>query len=185
MWDLSFPTRNQTHAPCTGTPPPPPPPPPHWATREVPLLSFKICPQGFSLLPIVLDQIAANGRYKTLLLSRANVWSTFYVQSDVPCSCDVAQSCPTLCDPMDYSLPGSSVPEIFQARVLEWVAISFSRGSSWPRDRTWASRIAARRFTIWATREAYEYISVVYIEPAMIICKRRNYLLEIVYFVPF
>ena len=47
---------------------------------------------------------------------------------------EVAQSCPTLCDSMDYSLPGSSVHEIFQARILEWVAISFSRGSSQPRD---------------------------------------------------
>ena len=43
---------------------------------------------------------------------------------------EVAQSCPTLCDPMDCSLPGSSVHRIFQARVLEWVASSFSRGSS-------------------------------------------------------
>ena len=42
----------------------------------------------------------------------------------------VTQSCPTLCDPMDCSSPGSSVREIFQARILEWVAISFSRGSS-------------------------------------------------------
>ena len=40
---------------------------------------------------------------------------------------EVAQSCPTLCDPMDYSLPGSSVHGIFQARVLEWVAIAFSK----------------------------------------------------------
>ena len=47
---------------------------------------------------------------------------------------EVAQSCPTLCDPMDYSLPGSSVHGIFQARVLEWVAISFSRRASQPRD---------------------------------------------------
>ena len=47
---------------------------------------------------------------------------------------EVAQSCPTLCDPMDCSLPGSSVHGIFQARVLEWVAISFSRASSPPRD---------------------------------------------------
>ena len=46
---------------------------------------------------------------------------------------EVPQSCPTLCDPMDYSLQGFSVHRIFQARVLEWVAISFSRGSSWPR----------------------------------------------------
>ena len=43
---------------------------------------------------------------------------------------EVAQSCPTLCDPMDCSLPGSSIHRIFQAKVLEWVAISFSRGSS-------------------------------------------------------
>ena len=47
---------------------------------------------------------------------------------------EVAQSCLTLCDPMDCSLPGSSVHGILQARILEWVAISFSRGSSQPRD---------------------------------------------------
>jgi len=52
------------------------------------------------------------------------------------CTSGVAQSCPTLCDPMDCSIPVSSVHGIFQARVLEWVAISFSRGSSWPRDWT-------------------------------------------------
>ena len=52
------------------------------------------------------------------------------------------------------SLPGSSIHRLFQARVLEWVAISFSRGSSQPRDRTWVSRPAGRHFTIWATREA-------------------------------
>ena len=46
---------------------------------------------------------------------------------------EAAQSCPTLCDPMDCSLPGSSVHGIFQARILEWVAISISRGSSQPR----------------------------------------------------
>ena len=46
------------------------------------------------------------------------------------CCCSVTQSCPTLCDPMDCSLPGSSIHGIFQARVLEWVAISFTRGSS-------------------------------------------------------
>ena len=67
---------------------------------------------------------------------------------------EVAQPCPTLPDPMDYILPGSSVHGIFQARVLEWVAISFSRGSSWRRDWTWVSRTAGRCFTLWATREA-------------------------------
>ena len=53
----------------------------------------------------------------------------------------VAESCPTLCDPMDYSLPISSVLGIFQARILEWVAISCSRGSSPPRDQTHVSCI--------------------------------------------
>ena len=67
---------------------------------------------------------------------------------------EVAQSCPSLCDPVDCSPPGSSVHGIIQARILEWVAISFSRGSSRPRDRTQVSRIADRRFNLWATREA-------------------------------
>ena len=66
----------------------------------------------------------------------------------------VAQSCPTLCSPMDCSPPGSSVHGILQARILEWVAAPFSRGDSPPRDRTQISCIAGRFFTIWATREA-------------------------------
>ena len=61
---------------------------------------------------------------------------------------EVTQSCPTLCDPMDGSPPGPAVAGILQARILEWVAISFSRRSSQHRDRTWVSRIAGRRFTI-------------------------------------
>ena len=66
---------------------------------------------------------------------------------------EVAQSCLTLCKPMDCSLPGSSLHGILQARVLEWVAISFSRGSSRPRDRTRVSHIPGRGFNLWATRE--------------------------------
>ena len=61
---------------------------------------------------------------------------------------EVAQSYATLFDSMGCSLPDSSVHGIFQARVLEWVTISFSRGSSRPRDRTQLSRIAGRRFTL-------------------------------------
>ena len=68
---------------------------------------------------------------------------------------EVAQSCPTLCDPMNCSLSGSSIHGIFQAKVLEWGAIAFSRGSSRPRDRTQVSLIAGRCFTVWATREAH------------------------------
>ena len=66
---------------------------------------------------------------------------------------EVAQSYPTLYDPIDCSLPGSSVHGIFQAIVLEWIAISFSRGSSQLRAQTRVSLIVDRHFTIWATRE--------------------------------
>ena len=65
----------------------------------------------------------------------------------------VTQLCPTLCNPMDCSSPGSSVLGILQARILEWVAIPFSR-SSWPRNQTQVSCIAGRLFIIWATRKA-------------------------------
>ena len=64
----------------------------------------------------------------------------------------VAQLCPTLCDPMDYSLPGSSLHGNLQARILGWVAISFSRGFSQPRDRTQVSHFAGQFFPMWATR---------------------------------
>ena len=70
----------------------------------------------------------------------------------------VAQLCPTLCYPMDCSPTGPSVQGIFQARLLEWIAISFSRGSSKPRDRTWVSCIAGTLFTVWATRKAQSRI---------------------------
>ena len=66
---------------------------------------------------------------------------------------EVARWCPTLCDPMDYSLPGSSLHGIFQARILEWVDISFSRRSSQPRDWTQVSHIVGKGFTVWANRE--------------------------------
>ena len=64
--------------------------------------------------------------------------------------CLLTQSCPTLCDPMSYSPPDSSVHGISQARILEWVAISFSRDL--PRNQTQVSCIAGEFFTIWATR---------------------------------
>ena len=64
----------------------------------------------------------------------------------------VIQSWSTLCDPMNYTVRG-----ILQARILEWVAFPFSRGSSQPRDRTQVSCIAGELFTSWATREAQEY----------------------------
>ena len=63
------------------------------------------------------------------------------------------QLCPTLCDSMDWSVEGSSVHGIYQARMLEWIAMSPSRGSSQLRAWPCVSRIAGRLFTIWATRE--------------------------------
>ena len=66
----------------------------------------------------------------------------------------VAQSCLTLCNPIDCSPPGSSVHGILQARILEWVAMSSSRGSSQPRDWNQFSHITGGFFTIWTTRES-------------------------------
>ena len=64
----------------------------------------------------------------------------------------VTQLCPTLCDPMDYRPPASSVHGILQERIVEWVAIPFYRRSSPPRHQTQVSHIADRFFIIWTTR---------------------------------
>ena len=101
-----------------------------------------------------LDLLAVQGTLKSLLQhhsSKASILrcsSFFTVQFSHPYSSKVAQSCPTLCYPMDCSLPGFSVHGIFQARVLEWGAIDFSRGSSQPRDQTQVSHTAGKRFTV-------------------------------------
>ena len=99
----------------------------------------------------------------------AKTWSQPECPSTDMCMCVfvvhlVAQSCPTLCDPIDCSTTGSSVHGILQARILEWAAMPFSRGSSQPRDQTQGSCLAGRFFTIWVSREAiyYMYIICVY-----------------------
>ena len=81
------------------------------------------------------------------------VYIYIYVHTHTYIHQSFTQSCPTLCNPMNCSLPGSSVHGIFQAGILEWVAISFSRGSSQPRDQTWVSHIASRFFTTGPPRE--------------------------------
>ena len=79
-----------------------------------------------------------------------------------------AQLCPTLCDPMDCSPPGSSAHGILQARILEWVAISFSRESSWPRNGTQVSCIIGRFFMVGATREAhFSYKRCIHVNPEL------------------
>ena len=70
----------------------------------------------------------------------------------------VTQLCLILCIPMDCSPPGSTVHGILQARILEWVAICFCRGCSWPRNWTQVSCIAGEFFTIWVTKEAWEIV---------------------------
>ena len=103
-------------------------------------------PSTGSSTPVVwhgeLEVVCLRREHTYLWISIALKWS------------EVAQSCPTLCNPVDCSPPGSSIHGILQARILEWVAIAFSRGSSQPRDWTQVSRIAGRRFNLWATREA-------------------------------
>ena len=72
----------------------------------------------------------------------------------------VAQLCQTICHPMDYSLPGFSVHGILQARILEWIAIPFSRGTSNLRDWTLVSCITGWFFTIWATGKSYCVVGI-------------------------
>ena len=74
----------------------------------------------------------------------------------------VTQSCPTLCNPMDCSPPGFSVHGILQARILEWVAISFFRESFQSSDQIRVSCIAGGFFTIWATREDPVYYLILF-----------------------
>ena len=78
-------------------------------------------------------------------------WSLMHPK--MPHEVKVAQSCPTLCDPMDYTVHG-----ILQARILEWVALPFSRGSSWSRNRTGVSCTIGRFLTNWAIREALYFV---------------------------
>ena len=109
------------------------------------LTTLSICPNQIFLEPL----------WKT-------VWRFLKkLKIELSCCCYlVAKSCPTLCNPMDCSPPGSSVHGILQVRILKWVAISFSRGSSQPRDQTQVFCTAGRLFTIWATREYDSAISL-------------------------
>ena len=84
----------------------------------------------------------------------------------------VAWSCSTLCNSMDCSLPGFSVHGILQARILEWVAIPFSRGSSQPRDQTQVSHTVGGFFTVWATGEAISQncIKLIFLCDDLLVC---------------
>ena len=75
-------------------------------------------------------------------------WVGDQTQASLKVKVLVTQSCPTLCNPMDCNPPGSCVHGILQARILEWVVIPFSRGSSRPRDQIQVFCVAGRFFTI-------------------------------------
>ena len=95
------------------------------------------------------------GNWGTVKLSDLFELCKKYISQSVKMK--VTQLCLTVCYPMDCSLPDSSVHGILQARIL---AFPFSRGSSQSRDRTQASHLAGRFFTIWATREALQYLNI-------------------------
>ena len=95
------------------------------------------------------------------------------------------QSCPTLCNPMDCSPPGSCIHGILQVRILEWVAIPFSRGSPQSRDRTWVSCIEGRLFTVWATRQAFYQVHAKRWKPLLLPKKKYIYIYIYIYIFDF
>ena len=117
------------------------------------IFSYGFSSKCLKLFNYVTTSIVINNKFNPLS------WYTKTYNDILSLSCAVlclvTQSCLTLCDPMDCSPPGSSIYEIFQATILEWVPMSFSRGFSQPRDRIWVSCIAGRLFTVWATKEAH------------------------------
>ena len=86
---------------------------------------------------------------------------------------EVSQSCPTLCDPMDYTVHG-----ILQARILEWIAFPFSRGSSQPRDQTQVSHMADGFLTSWATRETMNILLLTNFIASFVISNLLFHLIE-------
>ena len=91
-----------------------------WVWYSAKLRTIAVWPQGWA--------------FHVMTIGNLHGWSRKYMVV-VKVKVIVTQSCPTLCDLMDYSSPGSSVHGILQARIQEWVVIPFSRGSSWPRDQ--------------------------------------------------
>ena len=89
--------------------------------------------------------------------TRLSNWTTIYMEC---CGVLDTQLCPTLCDPTDCSLPGSSLHGILQTRIMEWIAISFNRESSRYGDQTRVYCIGGRFFNVWANREAKSKICI-------------------------
>ena len=116
-----------------------------WSTWAFAYLNFSV--------PLLIH---LDSRYFLISVCHCGAWPTCEI------CCLIAKLCPTLCYVMDCSPPGSSVCGISQARILEWVAISFSRWSSWPRDWICVSCTGRRILYHWATREALKSSLLLY-----------------------
>ena len=124
-------------------------------------------PLQYSCLENFMDRGSMDSRSLQATVVKSQTWLSYWAHTQshlrmnfaflknssicAPVKVLVAQSCPTLCNPIDCSPLGSSVHGILQARILEWVVIPFSRGSFQSRDWTWVSPIAGGFFTIWTT----------------------------------
>ena len=127
-----------------------------WELRTIEPLSQVLHLGYLSEIPLRNSQTEQQSSKMPLFLKRLYtvLWRKLSPEGFQTMCVLVTQLCLTPCNTMDRILPGSSIHGILQARILEWVAISFSKGSFQPRDRTWVSCIAGRCFTAWATREA-------------------------------
>ena len=161
MQDLSYVTRGWSRAPSTGS------------TESWPLNTKKsiqtpklpvfwpICRENTQLTRLLFPNLSHLGLLQMVRLKTSvhpNQSSASPLSSGArKWKVKVSQSCPTLVTPWTLACQ-APVHGIFQARILEWVVIFFSWGSSWPVDRTWVSHIAGGFFTEWATREAQSTI---------------------------
>ena len=142
----------------------------HWESK---LEAVKDSADSFLLSSLITVLLLFMCDFHTVSEIPAGFWYGYGVNSDFLCWCRfhppasgffvfsgqfmcvlcfVAKSCPTLCDPVDYSHQAPLSMGILQTRILEWVAMLSSRGSSQPRDRTQVFHIADGFFTVWATR---------------------------------
>ena len=116
----------------------------------------------WTVVAFVITLLSLSVRFCRVTLS----WTQPFSLLTPPVKVKVAQSCPILCDPIDYIVHG-----ILQARILEWVAYPFSRGSSWPRNWTGVSCIIGGFFTNWAMREALMMASL---ETSVSVCESQS-----------
>ena len=112
-------------------------------------------------IPIFLLELPSTPTARAAISQHAPLSPSPFLNQENTCVCVlVTQLCLTLCNPIDYSLPDFTFHGSLQARILEWVSMPFSRGSSQTRDRTWVSWIASKLFTIQASREALKHLHI-------------------------